>query len=78
MELAVSVTVTVSANHNGADTTGYTLFVDGSPVETKPVTALVNGVISFNYSVAVGEAHAYTISAFRDPEFSNTKIVTVS
>lgn len=78
MELAVSVKVTVSANHDGADTTGYQLFVDEVAVETKPVSALVNGVISFEYSAEVGATHSYAIEAYRDPEMSDSKTVTIS
>lgn len=37
----------VQANHTGVDTVSYTLFMDGTALETKPVSALTAGVIDF-------------------------------
>ena len=77
MALTVTVTVTISAAHDGADTTGYRLLVDGAVNQSKPVSALSGGRIAFDYAAEVGASHAYAIEAYRDPEVSETRTVTV-
>ena len=37
----------VAANHNGVDTDTYKLTFNGNVIQTQPVSALVNGVITF-------------------------------
>lgn len=74
--MTLSVTVTVSAAHDGADTTGYRLIVDGAESATKPVAELKDGRIAFDVSSEPG-SHSYAIEAYREPERSETKTVTV-
>lgn len=78
MILTVEAEVTISAAHDGADTTGYHLYDGDTVVETKPVSALAAGRIAFQRSVLVGETHTYRIEAYRDPEVSDPKTVTIS
>lgn len=68
MPLTVSVTVQVSAAHDGADTTGYQLLRDGEVIATKPVSELAEGRITFPLE-GTGR-HEVQIAAYRDPEVS--------
>lgn len=45
--IAKATPFTVSADHDGVETTGYRLYVDGSQVQEKPASALSAGVITF-------------------------------
>lgn len=78
MNIAIEVAATISAEHTGADTTGYRLYDGDAVVDTKPVSALAAGRIAFQRSVLVGETHTYRIEAYRDPEVSESKTVTIS
>lgn len=65
----LTVNVSVSAAHSGADTTGYQLIIDGNVVATKPVAELADGRITFPLDGQTGR-HEVKIAAYRDPETS--------
>lgn len=46
-QTSVSVSYTISASHDGLNTTDYALSIDGVSEATKPVSALANGAITF-------------------------------
>jgi hypothetical protein len=69
------------ADHDGIDTTGYRLYVNGAVEQTVPLSALVNGVVTF--SVAAGlpvGTHVIYIEAFGEggAEASTTLTLVVS
>lgn len=61
---SVSVSYTISAPHDGLNTTDYTLTIDGTSEATKPVSALANGSIVFTGTKALNVgSHAAEITA---------------
>jgi hypothetical protein len=54
----------VTAQHAGADTTGYRLYVDGVVVDDKPVSALANGTISFAHPGLPRGSHVIEPAAY--------------
>lgn len=65
--IAKATPFTVSADHDGIDTVGYRLYVNGSSVQEKPASALSGGVISFADSDGL-EKGTYTlhVAAYND------------
>jgi hypothetical protein len=56
----------VSANHNGVNTTGYRLYMNSVVYLTQPVSALQNGVVTFAFPSINRGTYSATITAVGD------------
>jgi hypothetical protein len=71
--VVVGQSFSVQANHDGANTTGYRLFIDDALVSELPISSLSNGLITFTgVTVATRGSHSIRIVAFnQDVEASS-------
>jgi hypothetical protein len=62
--LKAGVAFTVQADHNGVDTDTYTLTMNGTVVQTLPVTSLAVGVITFPFPQGLPKGqYAFVVTA---------------
>lgn len=66
--------VTVSAAHDGVDTSGYRFVVNEEIIETKVVAELVDGRISFDYTAETDVDYVYRIDPYRMVVFISTLV----